>query len=127
MVCKNYFLKSGFRRLIIKLIMFELKNKSPHEQEFWNSLVFALTGWNLCDLENSKQKEILNNCRQFLLQYIKKFLDLKFGKLESDKIMNSVQNDIFGQTKKEEIKAIIDSFFAILDFGLSNKELELER
>ncbi len=104
---------------------FEFKNQDPLEQEFWNLLVFTMTGWNLCDLEIWKQKEVLNSCRQFLLEYIDKILDYKYPKNESMRLKKLIQTNFFDQ--KDKIKDIILSFFQILEFQLNNKELRMER
>lgn len=103
----------------------EIKNKNPHEQEFWNLLVFTLTGWNLCDLEIGKQQEVLNNCRQFLLEYLGKILDYKYPKSENLRLKILIQTDLFSH--KDKLKDIILSFFQILESQLGNKELGMER
>lgn len=104
---------------------FELQNKEPHEQEFWNLLVFTLTGWNLCDLEVRKQKEVLNNCREFLLEFAGRILDSKYSKSESLRLKNLLQENLFVQ--KDKIKEIILIFFQMLEFQLNKKELGMER
>lgn len=107
------------------MFILELKNKNPYEQEFWNLLVFALTGNNLCDLTPSKQKEVLDNCRQFLLEYINKILDYKYQKSESLRLKTVIQTDLFGQ--KDKVKDVILSFFQLLEFQLNKEELGMKR
>jgi len=105
---------------------FSLENQSPKEQEFWNLLVFAVTGYNLCDLPPSKKSQILNDSRTFLLEYIAQIINLKYSSQESQRITNAISHNLFAQ--KHEIKEIITSFFNLLQFELTQQNLpELKR
>lgn len=110
--------------------MFEIEKKSQKEQEFWNLLVYIVTGQNLCQLSKGDQKKLLNQIRDLFLNYLVEFTRTKYSQAKSLELQTHLKNpeNLFSSRSfLVIITESIQSFAHNLNLSLSDFEPVLER